>query len=134
MSKNLIAEVCKLLNVEIGEEFKVKGNSTVFRISSDGRIEDKAEEGWFRASLNIRDLLNGEDEIVKLPWKPKDKEEFWSFYLLPNGVLMLSKRQWNDQTIEYLAMYKAGWVYRTREEANAALHRLAKELEVEYEQ
>lgn len=73
-------------------------------------------------------LLRGECEIIKLPWKPKKGEKYWSF--LP-GAWMVTWYTWDDSPIDF-AFYKVGWVFRTKEEAEAALPAVAKELGVEY--
>lgn len=39
---------------------------------------------------------------------------------------------WNDSAVAF-ALLKAGWVYRTRKDAKAALPTVAKEMGVEYE-
>lgn len=40
MSKNLITEITKMLGVEIGEKFKVKGyNGVTYRFDADGLKE-----------------------------------------------------------------------------------------------
>lgn len=132
MGKNLIPDICKMLGVEVGEKFKIKGHTseTIYSIEDDGHIEVAP---CFLSNINLRRLLSGDFEIVKLSWEPKEKEKFWSFYFLPNGFLMAAVRRWNSESIEHLALLKAGWVYRTQEEAEAALPKVAEELRVKYE-
>lgn len=37
MAKNLLSEICKMLGVELGEEFKIKGyNEQTYRFDADG--------------------------------------------------------------------------------------------------
>lgn len=36
MSKNLIPQIAEMLNVEIWEEFKVKGDNVTYKFTSDG--------------------------------------------------------------------------------------------------
>lgn len=75
-------------------------------------------------------LLKGKDEIVKLPWKPKEGELYYSFGIFAQtwGV---SKICWLQHPFDFALLAK-GWVYRTKEEAKAALPNIAKELGVEY--
>ena len=135
MSKNLIPEICKMLGVELGEEFEIKGyKGLVYKFVDDELIvnstDDKGCSG-LTANMTLVSLLKGEREIIKLPWKPREGEKYWTF-----GSVQL---QWNVTSYcwygnpDDVAMFKAGWVYRTREEAEAALPKVAAEMGVEYE-
>lgn len=143
MGKNLVPEVCKLLGVEVGEEFKVKDVSSDYTttghylIDKYGRVNICDDNGGCvcaKTAMSIDDFLTGKVyEVVKLPWKPKDGEKIWSFYFLPNGFLMAAARLWNSDSIEHLALYQAGWVYKTQEEAKAALPSVAEKLGMKYD-
>lgn len=77
-------------------------------------------------------LVNGKDEIVELPWKPKKGEKYWGFwYSSVNDAWLVLLYTWGNNPADF-ALYKAGWVYRTKEEAEDALPAVAKELGVEY--
>lgn len=136
MAKNLIPEIAKMLGVELGEEFKVKGyKGLVYKFVDDELIvnstEDKGSSG-LTANMTLVSLLKGKIEIVKLPWKPKHKDKYWTFYINNHDKLDTDWNIWTEEVAE-LARFKAGWVYRTREEAEAALPAVAKEMSVEYE-
>lgn len=97
------------------------------KLTSDNSIElsDLAAKAALIA------LISGTDEIIKLPWKPREGEKYWTF-----GSAQL---QWNVTSYcwygnpDDVAMFKAGWVYRTRAEAESALPAVAAEMGVEYE-
>lgn len=131
MSKNLIPEICKMLGVEIGEKFKIKGDGHTYSIKLDGLHSDQyAMEDDYATLL---DLLCGEAEIVKKPWKPKEEEHYYTFtstYKYTKWEIGLNC--WHTEP-QNLAFLKAGWVFRTRQEAEAALPAVAKEFGVEYE-
>lgn len=140
MSKNLLPEIAKMLDVDMYEKFKIEGMSSdlVFRIGVDGlEMErfDYAEDDriWVTlASCNFVDLLTGKAKIVKLPWKPKLNERYWTFMSsLEGGKLYVLNYMWDNSVID-VALHKVGWVFRTCEEAQAALPAVAKELGVEY--
>lgn len=132
MTKNLIPEIAKMLGVEIGEEFKVKGDDETTYIFTDDGLKLTYDGGIGIVEISsdaaFAALVNGKDEIVELPWKPKEGEKYWSF--LP-GAWMVTWYTWDDSPIDF-AFYKVGWVFRTKEEAEAALPAVAKELGVEY--
>lgn len=124
MSKNLIPEIAKMLGVELGEEFKVKGDDRTYWFDLDG-----LHSGEYAADdEDLHDLFCGVTEIIKLPWKPKEGEKYWSF--LP-GAWMVTWYTWDDSPIDF-AFYKVGWVFRTKEEAQAALPKVAAEMGVKY--
>ena len=134
MAKNLIPEICKMLGVELGEEFKIKGEDELtYRFDSDGlklTHDSGIELAQISANVAFIDLVNGKDEIVKLPWKPKKGDGYYTFVLMGNkwGVGSL---HWDGFPNEY-AMLGKGWIYRTCEEAQAALPKVAAEMGVKY--
>ncbi|WP_444349747.1 hypothetical protein [Phascolarctobacterium succinatutens] len=133
MSENLIPQIAQMLGVEIGEEFKIKDYELTCTITDDKGLmaaDDSSETGWIPANALFLVLLNGKAEIVKIPWKPKMYEEYWTFGKLGKqwtvGALV-----WKELPYEILSLDK-GWVYRSRAEACAALPAVAKEMGVEY--
>ena len=134
MSKNLIPEIAKMLGVELGEEFQIKDYDGLIYKLTDAGLELTTVDGqktkWFdHGALNS--LLKGKLEIVKLPWKPKEGEKYWGFwYSSLNDAWIVLLYTWGNNPVDF-AFYKAGWVYRTKEEAQAALPKVAAELGVE---
>ena len=137
MSKNLIPQIAQMLGVELGEEFKIKGEDELmtYRFNSDGlqvTYGDGIELSYISTNSAFVALVNGTDEIVKLPWKPKLNERYWTFMSsLEGGKLYVLNYMWDNSVID-VALHKVGWVFRTCEEAQAALPKVAKELGVEY--
>lgn len=137
MAKNLIPEIAKMFGVEIGEEFKVKGDDELTYIFTDDGLKITFAGGIEIAQTSINSafvaLVMGKDEIVKLPWKPKKCDVYYTFSfggLSEEWVVV--KQQWDAHPYER-ALLDKGWVYRTSEEAQAALPKVAAELGVEYE-
>lgn len=138
MAKNLIPEICKMLGVELGEEFKIKGYEEWFYKFDNDRVlmfkhNDDVKMPVAPVSVYVAflALLRGEREIIKLPWKPKKDEYYFTFVLLGDkwGVGSL---HWDGLPNEY-ALLDKGWVYRTKAEAETALPAVAAEMEVQYE-
>lgn len=134
MGKNLIPEICKMLGVELGEEFKIKGYDGLTYKLTDNGLELTTVDGqktkWFdHGALNS--LLKGKMEIIKLPWQPKKGETYYTFELLGDKWGVRSS-WWGGSPDEY-ALRDKGWLYRTCEEAEAALPKVATEMGVEYE-
>lgn len=130
MAKNLIPEIAKMLGVELGEEFKFGNNNVKFWFDLDGLHSEEFET----ADLTFYRLARGDAEIVKLPWKPKEGQTVYSFYA--RGIsrsLEVISFVWVGSVVSHQALVKAGWVFPTREEAEAALPAVAKEMGVDYE-
>ena len=131
MAKNLIPEICKMLGVELGEEFEIKGyKGLVYKFVDDELIVNSTDDrgiSGLTAHMTLVNLLKGEREIVKLPWKPAMYEEYWTFGKLGKqwivGTLI-----WKELPYEIL-LFDKGWGFRTKEEAQAALPKVAAEME-----
>lgn len=137
MSKNLMTEICKELNVELGEEFKVDiYGDRIFRITKSGLWEKKIADDdhcdiWEEQLVVLRELLIGDVEIVKLPWKPEFEDSYYTF-TLAQGKWVVCIGWWEKEPHCY-ALFDKGWIYRTRAEAEAALPAVAAEMGVQYE-
>ena len=135
MAKNLIPEIAKMLGVELGEEFKIKSREVWTYKFEDNRLRLVGDDTKmsYETANTLAALLNGEYEIVKLPWKPKREDTYYSFYNALfkyygyERVREISEYCWSDSPLDF-ALLKMGWVFRTREEAKAALPKVAKEL------
>lgn len=135
MAKNLIPQIAKMLGVELGEEFKIKGyDGLAYQFVDYGlKLSFQNDIGMTAIPTNVAlvNLLNGNDEIVKLPWKPKKGDVYFTFGRL--GDKWVVRSLWWGGFPEEYALLDKGWVYRSEKEAQAALPAVAKELGVEYE-
>lgn len=115
MAKNYMADVAKMLGVELGEEFHIKNSDGwIYRLNFRG-LETKCQENeWLECNL-LPKLLKGKLEIVKLPWKPKSGDEYYCASVPQRCV---RKCYWSNITRDY-AFYRLGMCYRTRAEAEA---------------
>lgn len=142
MAKNLIPEIAKMLGVELGEEFKLKDkqnncvSTEIYKFSEDSllyRYQD--QDGYYTAlSPTLYHLFRGDYEVIKLPWKPKKGEEYYTFIAkgADNPCLHVCCEKWNERLDDW-AMFKAGWIYRTKEEVQAVLPYVANLLGLKYE-
>lgn len=134
MAKNLIPQIAQMLGVELGEEFKVKGDDETTYIFTDDGLKLTYDGGIgiveISSDVAFAALVKGTDEIVKLPWKPKKGDVYFTFELL-GGKWVVRSFWWGGFPNEY-ALLDKGWAYRTCEEAEAALPKVAAELGVEY--
>ena len=108
---NYMAEVAKMLGVELGEEFEIKGYPSRYMFINDGIID--AESG-FLCEATLWKLLTNQAFIKCKPWKPKIDERFY-VVTIDGGVMY---KYWDDCS-SHKNYYKLGNFYRTCEEAEA---------------
>lgn len=130
---NLIPQIAEMLGVTLGEEFKVvykTGFEIICNFTMAGVFVHKGDSGRYEKEL-LADIICGRAEIVKVPWKPKKGDIYYSFNLV-YGTCVVCQHVLTGSPFDY-ALLDKGWVYRTRKEAEAALPKVAAELGVEYE-
>lgn len=66
----------------------------------------------FTADIEIADLLIGKKEIIKLPWRPKPGEYYYTY----NSLWEIISVSWRDDLYD-LCWQKLDLVFRTEEEA-----------------
>ena len=79
-------QIAKILDVEIGEEFKIEGHSdnVKYRLTEEN-LEYFYDGKWYTISITLHKLLNGEYKVVKLP-KPiltEEEKEYLSYVIRP---------------------------------------------------
>lgn len=144
MSKNIIPQIAEMLGIVLKEEFKVNiaEKDAIFRITENGleiknqdssdSIEDINQE-WKTLPSSFVKLCTGEAKIVKLPFKPKQGDVYWTFYRSTfSDKWLVTSVTWTN-TVTDIAKLKVGWCYRTEAEAKSALPEIAKEQGVGYE-
>lgn len=113
---NYMSEVAKMLGVELGEEFTLKGFDYTYKLTEHGLICTNvynAEEEKYD-NLLVKLLVGGHYTIKRKPWKPKFEEEYFSVGVdgtTESGV-------WLNDFLDH-SLYKIGNCYRTIEEARA---------------
>ena len=124
MSKNHMAEVAKLFEVELGESFKITSDTrgvyqNYYRFSENNCFEtsyDGVEWKMTTAAVLLKYILMGDIRIVKLPWKPREGEK----YYVPRIAIRPEDRHyyyyWDNDGVD-IKRYDMGIVCKTKEEA-----------------
>lgn len=136
MSKNLIPEIAQMLGVELGEDFKININNEIYQIDKNGMYRKKMnDEGqfdmWEEVPRCFIKLLAGNAKLIKLPWKPKIYDIYWTFKAAHIDVWCITDTHWLNNPND-VAAFKNGWVFRSKEGAEAALPVVAAEFDVKY--
>lgn len=118
---NHMAEVAKLLGVELEEEFRITGfpENRRHKLDKEGLWYYNEERDWWNNdSCTLTRLLEGTARVIKLPWKPKIGELYYIPYISTQPKYMYDTYNWNNDgtDIEY---YRMGLVCETKEEAVA---------------
>ena len=120
---NYMAEVAKILGVELGERFKIinvganKSISEYDYYFTDKDIEIDNEGRACSGEYLLIHLIYGDFAIKHKPYKPNRGETYW--YVEKDGNIC--EREWHScrYMVDHLNRYKLGNCYRTKEEAEA---------------
>lgn len=134
---NYYKQVAEMLGVGLEEEFKLKPSclekpwNSLYRFSTDG-LENKYSDGaWVKCEKGAIDqILIGQTEVIKIPWKPKKGEAYWHY---SKGWEQATFRNW-EGTLDDLCTWKCGSCFRTEEEANTKGKEIMEAIQKEYEE
>ena len=120
---NKMAEVAKLLGVELDEVFFVKGCSgcytyyskTYLKFTESGLKDSVNRTSWHSAAAWVwKSLITGALKINKLPWKPSRDDAYYmpSVTSISKYIKLFWTGSKNDED-----SYQQGLVFRTEKEA-----------------
>ena len=119
MSKNYLLVVSDILGVEPFEEFRITDYDLFYRLTHQGLEFSKDRVEW-RESSFLYNLLTGKNKIVKLPFRPKFGQVFYT----PSSHLSRAcVCRWEENIVD-IALLKEGLVFRTESECANALEEL----------
>lgn len=126
MAKNLISNIAWFLGVELGEEFKLRilekevCEPGIYKFDLGEGLVKKDKNGVFNSnsSIEFEDLCLGNYEIVKLPWEPKEGEQYWTISFVKNRYPFVESYIWDSDDIDFMKL-KLCIAYRTKAEAEA---------------
>lgn len=121
MAKNYMADVAKMLGVELGEEFMIEGSNLIYKFF-ENELCFRCIEGWCPTKYQFLDLIKGDSKIVKLPWEPKIGNK----YYCPCSYFKYVAHSYWENTTSEISLKEAGMIFRTKEECEAALPELRK--------
>ena len=128
---NHMAEVAKLLGVELGESFKITSDTegdyhNYYRFTENNCLEmsdDGIEWKMTTAAALLKYILMGDIRIIKLPWKPRKGEKYYIPYISTQQKGMHVTYYWNNDDID-IEHYRMGLVCKTQEEAIALTEKM----------
>ena len=125
---NHMAEVAKLLGVELGEVFFIKeypSDSKIYlKFTENGLEQSLDKDSWTKATGRVWErIITGALKINKLPWKPREGEK----YYVPRIAVQPEDRHfyyyWTYDDIN-IKHYHMGLVCKTPEEAIALTEKM----------
>ena len=85
-----MSKVAKMLDLQLEEEFEVENFDGLFKFTEHYLMHADKQGVWrFDDDEALGEILNGDCEIIKKPWKPTEKEKY--FTINYDGTI-LSKR------------------------------------------
>lgn len=134
---NYYKKIAEMLGVELEEEFKLKPSclekpwNCLYRFSKDGLENKYSDLSWVKCEKGaIDNILIGQTEVIKIPWKPKKGEAYWHY---SKGWEQATFRKW-EGTLDDLCTWKCGSCFRTEEEANTKGKEIMEAIQKEYEE
>lgn len=134
---NYYKKIAEMLGVELEEEFKLKPSclekpwNCLYRFSKDGLENKYSDLSWVKCEKGaIDNILIGQTEVIKIPWKPKEGELYWYYSKTLNQAI---SRNWNAENYA-LCLWKCGNCFKTEKEANAKGKEIMKQIQKEYEE
>ena len=132
MAKNYMADVAKMLGVELGEEFKLERHNEMYKFTEEGLMYYLGDNrGWSTAPFTLNDTLSGKYSVIKLPWKPKNCKNFWYIGWRKGREKwkMVAYKLLHSEESPYSNLFvDSGNCFRTKEEAIAARFDIFKRL------
>ena len=138
MRNNYMAEVAKLLGVELGESFKITSDTqgdypgdyqNYYRFTENNCLEisdDGVEWKTTIAAVLLKHILMGDIRIVKLPWRPW-RPQIREKYYVPRIAIRPEDRHyyyyWSNSGSD-IKRYDMGLVCKTPEEAIALTEKM----------
>ena len=134
MRNNYMAEVAKLLGVELGESFKITSDTqgdypgdyqNYYRFTENNCFETSVDGvKWETATVIVlRGILMGDTRIVKLPWKPQRHKRYYIPFISTQHERMYVSYYWANDDIN-IEHYRMGIVCKTPEEAIALTEKM----------
>lgn len=119
---NHMSEVAELLEVELGEVFRVDNCRSVaemyYRLTEDGLEQSDTPNGeWIEGDEWILALLlTGEADIITLPWKPQEDKQYYIPRITVYSENMYDIYCWDGDDYDK-ERYRMGIVCKTSAEA-----------------
>ena len=134
MRNNYMAEVAKLLGVELGESFKITSDTqgdyhNYYRLTENNCLEmsdDGVEWKMTTAAVLLKHILMGDIRIVKLPWRPWRPQIREKYYVPRIAIRPYDRHYWYywDNSGVDIKRYDMGIVCKTPEEAIALTEKM----------
>ena len=134
---NYYKKIAEMLGVELGEEFKLKPSclekpwNCLYRFSKDGLENKYSDLSWVKCEKGaIDNILIGQTEVIKIPWKPEKGEPNWYYSV---GLKEANLTQWEDKLWDLL-YWKVGNFFKTKEEAETKGKEIIEQIRKEFEE
>lgn len=123
MSKNYMEEIAKLFNIELEEKFMIKDDDYhIYKLTKNG-LQYELYNGKYRLNTDmLLKLLRGNVEMVKLPWKPRKGEKYYT----PSPDFDHALCDYWDGFPSDFALKEAGMAFKTKKECEIAIPELRK--------
>ena len=120
---NYMADVAKMLGVELGERFRLYDDFYDYKfdyyLTQEGIVHDDEKHKCDRSEVLVC-ILCGKYRIKRKPWKPQYGEKYYRV----NGTGYIREEQWYNDCIDII-YYKLGNCYKCRSQAEENIDKWA---------
>lgn len=110
---NNTEKIFEMLGVEPNEVFEADFTGELKDYCLDKDLNLRNVGGSFLSPRRTIAIISGEIPIVKKPWKPKEKEEYW--YIYPGGDVL--RTSINSECLLDIGNLSLGNYFKTEKEA-----------------
>lgn len=133
MKKLYYVELAKMFGLELEEEFKIESDKDMFRfVEDDLQYYNKQYKEWTGCSLeSIVRVFDGDDEIIKIPFKPTYGDEYWCVCQGTESIRPI-QFTWTNYLGDF-ERYALGNCFKTKKEAELHEDEVLKRIKEPYE-
>ena len=132
---NYYKQIAEMLGLELEQEFVItdldgkRKDTITYKFTEDG-LFSKANNLSVKVTLILDLLLTGKYKAVPKPWKPKYREQYWSYSVKRSQACC---GMFGEYVKDY-ACWKLGNCFKTSEEAQSKGKEIMEKLVKEYEE
>ena len=130
---NYIPQVAKMLGVEIGEKFNIDGyDGLTYYFTENALMLNRPNNSSSPAYRDLADLIYGYKKIVKLPFEPKEGDEYYAISWSRNENNEICEPTifsitWDGDMVDYVCKANGNF-FRTQAEAEAHKYEIYEKL------
>ena len=105
---NYMEQVAQMLEIKIGEEFRIVNDSYLYKLDDKGLYFLANDDKWKKDYLTLTRILNGKAMIIKKPMLYDVEREYLSAFIKPFRDMVISVIKYESGIYEYIEIRYRG--------------------------